>query len=632
MHPFTQRLILLFVCGIFFGQVAFSEQNSHDIRAWLKKHVDEHVEANDVAGLVVAVVQSDGMVLTYARSASVAEFPHDIDPDYSSVQVASISKTFTALAMLQLVEKGLINLDAPVARYLPEYADMLAGDNGGVRIRDLFAHRAGFEPNQHPMWPETYDQVISLSQYIDEGRPKRIFDAGEVTIYSNYGYGLAGLVIERVTGQSYEDYTEQNLFQPLAMRATTARQPEAGRESINIRGLENKLALGQYESTRGFEARPYVYSNNAPAGSVSASAADMAKFMKAFLFKQAADDGAVITPFMKDVMMTKLFDDRPGASDYGMGVELRNLRGHQLIGHEGDIFYTKSYFGLIPERQVGVFVAALSNDGREIAISLVENTLIEMIGAREDANPKPNLNTVIDPLPFKQRMIFEYRSHSTFEKLFLIAFPSYSVELDVAGTLRINGNETGFTRLGPALFQNDQSGERVFLQTETSGTVKRVYVGSFPVVKPEFYSDPLVFWAATAGAAITSLIGIALLSVRVLSKRKNAQTWRFLDTVSLLSCGSVFISVLLLGYAIYSFSAGFPDTMIKYPTGSIYASVLWNYTLVPAIFVMVVASVLYLRSPQAMYVKGLQLASIPVFLIYVTVLDSWNLIGPQFLP
>ncbi|MEM8987652.1 MAG: serine hydrolase domain-containing protein [Pseudomonadota bacterium] len=627
------RVILALLSFVVFSGLASAQQSVSETQAFVEERAAAVIESGDVAGLVIAVVRPDGSAFTHAATTKGVQFPQPLDGGDSIVQIASISKTFTAVAMMQLVERGLVELDAPVSTYLPEQAEALEGDFGVVTVKDLFAHRAGYEPIQYPIWPKTAADVMSLSEYLQLGRPARVFNAGETTIYSNYSYGLAGLIIERVTKQNYADYLENEVLRPLGMLSTTTRQPGVSAGASAMRAeLERRIAPGQYQSADGYKPRSYVYSNNVPAGSVATTAEDMIKFMKAFLFEPSLDEKTVVSKLAKDVMTSKLFEDRPGGADYGMGFEHRPLGGHDMIGHEGDIFYTKSYFGLLPDAQAGVYVSVLSNNGRDIAISIVEETLLEIAGkrSRQDLIDPPVQQ--VAPLPFKERMIFEYRSHTTFEKLFLIAFETFDFELDEAGALRRHASNETFKKITPFLFENEETGERIYLQADDTGFVERVYVGSFPMVRPSFFSNPSVLVLVAGASGLVAIFGIILSSLSVFNTSSKSKNTKFLAPTLLGLSIVITASSVLLGYAVATFSGSFPDSMIDYPTTPIKIAVYWNYILIPAFLIAAIVIAFNFKSPQGILLRTFQVTAAPLFLLYILVAYQWNLIGPNFLP
>ena len=625
------RVVLSVLTAILFGGVASAQLSVEETRAFVESRVNAAVENAEVAGLVVGVVYPDGSTFTYAGQAPDTEFPRALDGETSLVQIASITKTFTALAMMQLVEDGLVDLDEPVSNYLPEFKDSLHGDLGTVKVKHLFAHRAGYEPVQYPMWPKTADDVKPLSEFLDFGRPQRVFPVGETTVYSNYGYGVAGRIIERVSGQSYADYLESAVLIPLGMLTTTVRLPGVSVDPGGMRpALVNEIAPGQYQSSDGFEPRPFVYSNSASAGSMSATAADMTKFMQAFLSSPPPGEGAVMTALTKEAMTSKLFGDRPGAPDYGVGVELSTLCGHKMISHEGDIFYTKSFFGMLPDQNAGVFVSALSNNGRDVAIGLVKDVLLEIVGEEPRGEEISVQQQGVAPQPFHERLVFEYMSHTTFEKMFLLAFETYTLNLDEAGSLYRAETDTTFTKITPTLYENEETGEQIFLQTDEAGVLKRAYVGSFGFIQPTFFSDPMVFVSTLGASTLAAVIGIILSLVSIVRGSKRSERSTSLAPMVFGLSTVIAISTALVVYVFVTFSGRFPDSMIDYPTGPMQALAYWNYvpalTFIGAVLMMVST----VNTRQGLTLRAFQLIGMPIFLLHVLIMWQWNLIGPNF--
>jgi CubicO group peptidase (beta-lactamase class C family) len=138
-------------------------------------------------------------------------------------RVASVSKVFTAIAIMQLAQQGKLQLDEDVNRYL-KHIRIPNTFSRPITIRELLLHRFGLDDRFVGDGFHSGPQH-GISQIISEAMPKRVYPPDTVELYSNYGYGLLGVVIEDVTGQRFEDYLKANVLQPMGMQESTFTQP-----------------------------------------------------------------------------------------------------------------------------------------------------------------------------------------------------------------------------------------------------------------------------------------------------------------------------------------------------------------------------------------------------------------------
>jgi CubicO group peptidase (beta-lactamase class C family) len=242
-----------------------------DADAWLDGFMPYALGRGDIAGAVVVIVK-DGKVLTqrgFGYADVAARKP--VDPEKTLFRPGSVSKLYTWTAVMQQVEAGKLDLDADINRYL-DFA-IPPFDGKPITLRNIMTHTAGFEEAGRDLIVRR-DDVPTLESAVKRWTPHRVFAPGSTPAYSNYATALAGYIVQRVSGLSFDDYVERNIFQRLDMRHATFRQPVPAR-------LRADMAKG-YDLGSG-AAEPFEIVSVAPAGSSSISGADMAKFMIAHL-------------------------------------------------------------------------------------------------------------------------------------------------------------------------------------------------------------------------------------------------------------------------------------------------------------------------------------------------------------
>jgi CubicO group peptidase (beta-lactamase class C family) len=331
-----------------------------DVDAWLDGYMPYALARGDVAGAVVVIVK-DGQVLTqrgFGYSDVAARKP--VDPETTLFRPGSTSKLFTWTAVMQQVEAGKIDLDADVNRYLDF---KIEGKNGKpITMRDIMTHTAGFEEIIKDLL--SFDKpLVSLGETLKRQIPRRIFEPGTTPAYSNYATALAGYVVERVSGLSFDDYVERNIFQRLGMAHSSFRQPLPA-------SLKPFMSQG-YEKGSG-KAQKYEKIGLAPAGAMAASGADMAKFMIAHL----NDGGPLLKPETVKLMQTAQNRSVPGINQMALGFYEEWINGRRAIGHGGDTVYFHTDMKIFPAEKIGVYVS-VNSSGKEGAPGAIRTALVE---------------------------------------------------------------------------------------------------------------------------------------------------------------------------------------------------------------------------------------------------------------
>ncbi len=313
-----------------------------DIDAWLDGYMPFALRRGDAAGAVVVVVK-DGAVLTqrgFGYADVAARKP--VDPETTLFRQASVSKLITWTAVMQLVEQGKIDLDRDVNAYLD--FRIAPFDGKPVTMRNLMTHTAGFEEVQRGL--NSYDpaKIPSLGAALKRQVPHRIFAPGTTPAYSNFGTSLAGYIVERVSGLSYDDYVERHIFAPAGMTRSSFRQPlPAGLQPLMARGY----MLGSGEPGR-FELSSFT-----PSGAMTASGADMGRFMIAHL----ADGGALLRPATAAQMHTTILRLIPPLNGMALGFYEQNINGRKALSHAGDSLNFHSQLWIFPEEKVGIYMS-----------------------------------------------------------------------------------------------------------------------------------------------------------------------------------------------------------------------------------------------------------------------------------
>jgi CubicO group peptidase (beta-lactamase class C family) len=334
------------------------------LEALVDATVRQAMERDHIAGVTVAVVQDGKVVLKKGYGFADVAARRPVDPDRTLFRVGSITKTFTWLMTLNAVEHGRMSLDAPINTYLPPR--LRIPDHPGfrqVRLRDTMTHTPGFEdtPLKH-LFLRDPAKLLSVDDDLATYRPARVFPPGEVSAYSNYGAALTGDALAHVEGALWPDLLEAEILKPAGLAHTTGREaypPRAGLPAPMSADLAQDLSKPYRWNGSSFTADPFeLVGGNAPAGAISSTAGDMARYMTLLLGGGVIDGRTVYSPATATAIRTPMrwF---PGDAAVDAGFFQSALGGGLMsYGHNGATMDFHSNLMIVPALRLGVFVAA----------------------------------------------------------------------------------------------------------------------------------------------------------------------------------------------------------------------------------------------------------------------------------
>lgn len=315
-----------------------------DLQAFSDGFFPYALSRGDVAGATVAVVANGRILFEKGYGLSDIAARRPVNPKTTLFRLGSTSKVLTWTAVMQLVESGKLDLDRDVNAYLDFKIPARFGKP--ITLRNLMTHTAGFEESFKQLMSPDKASTPSLESYVKAHLPTRIYPPGQVIAYSNYGATLAGYIVQRVSGETFEVYVKRHIFGPLAMEHSTFEQPVP--KPLQIATGYKRASEGPY---------PFEYASDVPAGALSSTADDMARFMIAHL--QSGQLGAVRILKPSTVLQMHTVQFRPFAPLPGMALGFygEDRNGEKIIGHAGDLISFHADLHLMPKAGVGVFIA-----------------------------------------------------------------------------------------------------------------------------------------------------------------------------------------------------------------------------------------------------------------------------------
>ena len=430
-----------------------------ELEAFIDGVVRRSMVRDHIAGAAVTVVQNGQVVMKKGYGVASLKTRRPVNPDTTLFRIASISKTFTWIALQNEIEAGRMRLDAPVNLYLPQALQVKdQGKRSPVRLRDLMTHTAGFEDRaMGQLFERDWKRERPLDVYLRQERPNRVREPGLLPSYSNYGVGLVGMALANVTGKPFEQLVAETVILPAGLTHTTFREPRPwvdGLPAPMAPALANGLSEGYRWTPLGFQAEPPEFIGHvAPAGSASTTAADMARYMTLLLNGGTIDGRTVFSARSSQAFRTPMYRPAPLAPGWNAGFQdIPMPGGRRAYGHAGQTLWFHSNLVLVPDLGLGIFVAVNTDTGIDLPASLPA-TIVERFYAPAPAVPSPSRLTQAEAKAYEGAFLTTRRAYGGLEGFVGRLIGVSTVRATPDGRLAVTGD--GATRLWTATAQAD---------------------------------------------------------------------------------------------------------------------------------------------------------------------------------
>jgi CubicO group peptidase (beta-lactamase class C family) len=495
---------------------AFTKQ---DFETFLDALIPSQLQTRNIAGAVVSVVK-DGQVL-FTKGYGYADFEakKPVLADQTLFRPGSISKLFTATAVMQLVEQGKLDLDRDVNDYLDFAIPKTYPES--VTLRRLLTHTAGFEETLKNLFVAQESDLKPLRTYLVNQMPARIFPPGKIPSYSNYGFTLAGYIVERVSGEKFESYIDNHILKRLRMNNSTFDQPLSPQ-------LEMQMSRGYLNAAK--KPRDFEFVQAAPAGALSTTATDMTRFMLAFLQDGSVDGVAILKPETVRQMETRQFELHPLICGLGVTFMEYWMNPVRVIGHGGDTLWFHSDMVLVPDAHFGYFISYNSagkniGGGRgEVQRAFVNRYFPNPSEPKVDVDPS---TTKSDGRAVSGVYDGTRRGETTFLKLVAL-LGQFAVTSDNDGVLTVedNKNQRGelkkFKEIAPLVYAEVDGAERLAFRRDQSGAVREML--PFPAIyegqRVPWYANKRLINPIIGGNLLLALLTVVLWPVAVIIRKR----------------------------------------------------------------------------------------------------------------
>ena len=339
--------------------------------AGLKAKVAEILNRRPAVGLAVGVVRNGSLEFFHGHGVADIGSKTPVTED-TVFRIASISKTFTAIAVMQLWEQGLVDLDAPANRYLRAYRLVPAKASfGPATVRQLLTHTAGIAEVVHPsgllrpLFGESVKvgrPMPSLADYYRRGLRIQA-EPGTRFTYTDHGFATLGQLVEDVSGKALDRYLRERVFKPLGMANTDLVRSEL---------VRSHLATGYKLGSHGARAVTDYEVVTAGAGSVYSTAGDMARYVAALLGGGTCEHGSMLEPATLATMFQPHYQPDPRIPGMGLAFWRSTVGGHLVVEHGGILPGFNSQIFVAPDDGVGVM--AFTNGARRAMLWLPGET------------------------------------------------------------------------------------------------------------------------------------------------------------------------------------------------------------------------------------------------------------------
>jgi CubicO group peptidase (beta-lactamase class C family) len=441
-----------------------NELTAPDVQVFLDGLIPALLEHNDVAGAVVMIVKDGKVLYSHGYGYSDVKSKKPVSVDDTLFRPGSISKLFTCTAVMQLVEQGKLDLDRDVNDYLD--FKIPATYSQPITLRRIMTHTSGFEEWGKDLFVPAAADLEPIGEVLPHHLPARIFAPGEMPAYSNYAMTIAGYIVQRVSGEKFEDYIANHIYKPLGIIHSTFVQPLPA-------DLKPLMSSGYALASGG--AKDFEFVNSAPAGSMSTSAADIAKFMIAHLQDGRYGDTQILKPETAKLMHSRAFGPVADLNGMALAFFQENQNGHTIIGHGGDTVYFHSHLHLILDANVGLFISLNSAGRGDVDI---RGTVFKKFIDRYFP-PTPPLPAAIASAPTDAQMIAgnyitSRRGETNFLKMSAILgeaqFVAHPDGIIVAAQIRgPNGQPRRFREIAPLVYRAEDGEAKLGFVKQNDG-------------------------------------------------------------------------------------------------------------------------------------------------------------------
>lgn len=436
--------------------------DSAELAGFIDPLMATQMAKEQIPGAVFILVQNGRALYQRGYGFANLDARKPVDPEKTIWRIGSISKVFTATAVVQLADRGKYQLADDVNRYMRAFK-VPATFPEPVTFENLLTHTAGFDEIRPGTRAETQGELLSLGDFL-RSKLIRLRPPGRIISYSTYGMTLGGYLVEQVSGLGFETYLARNIWRPLGMFRTNIVVPDS---------LRSDLAIG-YELDSGVnKPANWEWYHTTPASSINGSASDMGRFMIAHLQNGRYGNARILSDRAACEMHQQHATSHPQLPGFTYGFYESFTNGERLIEHGGNVEGFSAQMTLIPDRGIGFFIATQHEPAR--LRDVVQEALMNHYFPEKK---KPQ--AAVPMAGYRQRAARYVGTYELNEFCHTCGagrreFPRIDVKANVDGTIAITGNPEPLVEVSPLFFRRLSGiGNGAAFRTDSAGRITQI--------------------------------------------------------------------------------------------------------------------------------------------------------------
>ena len=589
------------------------EATTPEVAEFADAFFSENMINFQVPGATLVVVKGEQVIYSQGYGYAHLEEKIPVSPDETIFRAGSVSKLFTATALMQLYERGQLDLHADINTYLTRF-QVQSPDGSPVTTAQLLTHTAGFEENYFGMHTRTPEKLIPLGDFLANHLPPIISQPGTVISYNDHGMSLAGFLVEEITGVPFEQYLMEEILVPLGMTSSTFDQ-------IPPPAIQDRLAIGYRYQNGTYAPYPIDFVNVAPAASLLSSSNDVAHFIIAQLNDGIYKGERILSPDTIALMQAQQFShhSRLRGRAYGFSEWIEN--NQRALFHDGGNPGFMSRLMILPEHGVGFFIA-INGDRqskaprllREFTSQFLDTFFPEVEDQVPDPIPPADFATRTDKYTGYYRELAGYSS-TTLTKLASL-LSQVSVKKGADNTLTI-GSGTAI-EVEPLVFRWQGSDSYAVFREDAGGQVDFLFYGTGAFQKLAWYeTQPFQFVLV-----ILFILGfISMITTGIFAKSFKPLTRGFLVSIGL------FNLVFLLGIGLALLNMDQWNIFYGLPLTLKLLLVLPIITTLLTIGLLVLSGASWITGENSLVLRSLVTLLTLLAVGFIPFMNYWNLLG-----
>lgn len=640
----SQRILFILLLSIISFSIITAQIRTEGVPTLTKENIEPFIDSlitslmkeQNIIGCGVTIVKDSGIVISKGYGFADLENKKLVDPGKTLFRTASVCKVVVATTLMMLKEKGAIDFNTDINKYLKRFKiDNKFGNP--ITVAHLLTHTPGFDDFYIGKSACNENEAIPLGEFLMKHLPERVTSPGEVNSYSNIGMALAALLVEDITGKDFEEYVVENIFLPLNMTKSSFRTKKEFKDNI-YKGYV-------YLNGKQLEF-PFDFLNDYPAGQMLTTVNEFSNFMLMQLNKGNFNGKQIVDSILIEEMQSVHFTHHPKLnSAFGYGIMIEKYSSTKLLSHGGGYPGILTLMRLFPELHFGVFIAinGYNSNLNEIVSDEIMNRFFPY--SKPESKIKYPITNLSKYDKNVDRFVGDYRftrySRNEITKVGLLLgmigneLPIWKNDNGMLLMSDYSGKVRRLIQVEPLLFQSIDDDYYIKFREDADGNITHLFTDGITALEktPMLYTikiHRIFFGVITFVFGMVALSGL-FRSVRSKKKSGNKKSKMFMIAEKI---SNVYLIYLLLFGLVMNVILNPIERLIGFAYG-----MPWYFYLlqmIPFVFISLILRLVFIFIIELKN-KSIPKVSIIIYLIFLFVcitsvwfLNTWNLIGFKF--